>query len=408
MSHIKILENIRRARSAQDLARIVTRIQTNLKKHNQVLLNLSRLPSTAASAPKAGTTIKISRRDPTNAIKVTKTRKPGEKVVLNIKRKDAINKHNQVIQSLHENIQELDNIEQFLKHTFPKAANKDAVLRALSKLRDEAVVTIQAANNRIVEEANAHAPEEFKRQSQLLFDYVVKLFPQYKRNITRDVHISQQPDGVHFNTYVIVDKLRDDKGFEYNYCIVLTAVVADEQMHLFLTTLPEYKIPGAFTIGEEVKDFTAIKKRLGELLAHDKFHTTLEPQSLPVAENELAYLGFNRIPYVIKTSMPDKETLRVWLKGQDKAQALTVAVQVRQLLQYTLKTLKKTVTIINSPVKGIDGKMYMDFTTSSVTSGHKQTDKHLTLQRENITALKDILKLQPEQMQKMLTFLRTI
>jgi hypothetical protein len=144
-----------------------------------------------------------------------------------------------------------------------------------------------------------------------------------------------------FHCYTIIDKLKNSTQFEFEeYCVVLTGMIdRNGTMRYFLNALPDFKTPGKFPIGQEIRTDTELEHRMSMLLAHNDIITELERKPMPLTTKTAKEKGFHSIDGVTAVHVVD-DTLRVTV--QKGAKVDVIKAEVRSLLQSILGRRNKS------------------------------------------------------------------
>jgi hypothetical protein len=112
-------------------------------------------------------------------------------------------------------------------------------------------------------------------------------------------------------------------------------------IHYFLNALPDFKAPGKFNIGQEVRDDDEMFNRMSMLLAHNDVITELERKPMPLTTKSAKEKGFHSIDGVSEVHVVD-DTLRVTVLKSKQNKLDEFKVEVRNLLRAVIGRRSKS------------------------------------------------------------------
>ena len=336
---------------------------------------------------KKGNRAVFRKKAPSNGIKIAKYTAPSVDTAEKVQNKIDI------VHDLHENLVELDAAQEKIKHQFRGAKNLKVALAGIQALRDEIQATLTRAYSMIETIAQKHLPEPLSEMNEVLQEYLLENIAENKYEDMREEifvtvkSVTDANEGVvtkgpkkikidinkadfAFHCYVVIDKLQNSGGYEFDeYCVVLTGVVdRNGVMRYFLNALPDFKAPGKFNIGQEVRDDDELTTRMAMLLAHNDVITELERKPMPLTTETAKQKGFHAIEGVEEVHVVD-DSLRVTISKAKSSQADDkhkgrqvdiIKAQVRSLLNAVISRRSKS-KVVPREAKDNKGRVVLVF-----------------------------------------------
>lgn len=340
MSSSKRLDQIKSARSLNDLLEVVSDIAYEYKNSAAVVkrvvagLNTStsaiqRRPS-AKSAP-----AKAAPKKPARAAQVVDTQFDDDEGNITMDMRDQgkaphsgaklsnyvppkgseLQKHVAVINRLHDNARELSSVEAMLKQSFAGNKNLAATLKQVAALKADVIQTVGDAFEALNAIAEKHLPDALSKFIDKVEEHLVKTVPgkSYK-DMERQTYVVPDPEnknGLHFCEYRTLTNFKDKSGATYDmYTFVVTGVVDPQgQIKFHVNCFPDFKRPGRYPLGAEVRDANAANKRIDMLLSHNGFVINHAKQPLPFDADRAGNIGLNTIKGVTDVAVKDDDLL---------------------------------------------------------------------------------------------------
>lgn len=371
------LDAVRRVRSLNDLTEITALVRKDLNNSIQALKNLTPAKRSIRSLAAQRLGFQALAANEEDAIELlpgrfkrisTKGRKskvdalqvkldkfvapPAAKIQKNLK----------IVQELHDNAKELDALEAMLEQTFRSAKNHPAALKAVRALR----VEVDGIVHNALELLNTIAAKHIPDQLQDLRDRVVEyLLDTIDASRYEDIGYSEYvtlPDSntVQFSVYIDLDELKNDRGYVFDeYFIVLTALVdvRTKSMEMYVNSMPDFRVPGKYPLGQAVTSQSNLEQRISMLLAHNDLITTMDRSPMPISGAD-AQAKFGSIKGVIGVEVKD-DSLMVQVAKQDKAANTRIASEVTSLLNGVMR--RKKDSSISWKETTVGGKKYLKF-----------------------------------------------
>lgn len=277
-----------------------------------------------------------------------------------------------VLHDLHENMEELEAAKQKIIQQFSRMSAVKVAVRGIEALYAQVEKDYHHALDLLHSVSKKHLPKEFDAMNQVLIDYLVEQFPD-DQHITREIYttikgvddenesdgvVSKKPTKIKvdlakvdfaFHCYITIHDLKNDAGWVFKeYCMILTGIVSRDseegfgKLRYFLTALPEFRTPGKFLIGQEVRSEEEMLQRAALLLAHNDLIVEMERKPMPLTNDDARKKGFHSIQDVDRVEIID-DTMRVIVaKGKDsRANVERIKGDVQALLHAVVNVGKK-------------------------------------------------------------------
>ena len=232
--------------------------------------------------------------------------------------------NNEVLNQLLENVQELKYAIQLLEQGFEEGPQRDAALKASKLLFKSADDRIAAAFDVLDNLAVRHMPTPMNQIAKAMVKHlsttVVK--GRYK-DVSEYCHVANYgtSGAIIFSFYHVFHELKSDSGFVFDkYYVVLTGIVENRGLRLYINTMPDFKLPGRYPLGTEVSNLTPAKINIyaDEFLAQNDVSVELERQTMPIDKARIKTSGMLKIPGV-KSMYVFDDGFRVSLKPEYSA-----------------------------------------------------------------------------------------
>lgn len=312
------ITKIRNSRSINDLIAVINDIVDDLKSSKKTLSNLMLSTSASKKYDDGEFTIDRTGKNAPRVVKVSlKPSSPSTVKIAGKKLKNfvvpsvsSMASHTKVLQDLYANAIELESIDAMIKQSFSTATNYSRTAGALKALRQEVDRLIDNALTVLNKLASKHIPSEMKALSEQLVEFVLDYVdPKTYSQTTQFLYVAPINGTIQFSFYVSLDDLKDKSGFIYSeYYIVLTGVIDKKGfITYFLNTLPDFKIPGKYDIGENITSEADMLKRIKLLFSVND--VIIEHEKLPIPANtgNLSNYKITSIPGIIKAEVIDNK-----------------------------------------------------------------------------------------------------
>lgn len=296
----KRLDEIKAARSLNDIADIVSDIAYEFKNSSSIVKRLvASLSAEIVLDHHAKTTTKTAVKD--DGYTAPKTAE--------------LKKHVDVIYRLYDNVVELDAAEAMIKQAFAGNKKQAAVLASIKALKADIDDSINDAFAALDSIATNHMPKQMAKMSDGIEAHLIS---SIKASSYKDIHrqvsvVPGQEDktAMQFCEYFGVEALKDSKGYTYDvYYVVLTCVIDKlGNAQFYVNSFPDFKQPGKYPLGKDVKDLRTATKHVDILLSHNDFKTDHERQPLPFDTDRASTMGLARIKGVSAVSVKNDELL---------------------------------------------------------------------------------------------------
>lgn len=395
-----LIERLRKTRSINDVVGVVRQIAQEVRAGSRLLsTSATRKPVDSGEIEIDHTTrtsvkppVRVPVRSPaaTDAslgVKLTKFVAPDPA---------AVKKHSDIIERLHENAQELESAEALVRQAFAKAKNQKQVLSAIHALQEEVNASLAKAFTALDAIANKHLPEEMETLGDSLVAYIIDhINPKYYSNIHKEVYATFDGPTTVFSMYVVINELQASTGFVYDefYVILTGTVTQGGVINYYLNTMPDFKIPGHFPIGKEVKNTTELTLRVSTLIAHNDIASDLERKPMPLDTKRAKSGGMAGIRYVEDVYVLDDSLFIVVEKGRETRKNLVdIQSQVVPLLNQLTKNSRGTKGSVQMKTQVREGKTVMQYIFTP--SGDHKTH---TLNLDRLNDVQDMLDLSPAE-----------
>jgi hypothetical protein len=262
-----------------------------------------------------------------------------------------VTQHTDVINAMYEKVQELDSVEAFLIQAFPEAKGQPAALKAVRALQREVGVAVQKAFGSLAQVAEASIPPEMRSIGNHLNEFLSTfLEADSYESMTETAYVfrtaASKDDPLskatwHYTIYVTIAGLKNSAGYIFeDYNVVLSALIdKTKNAQFYLTTLSDFRIPGKFPIGRQLKSPNDLKTVLTVMLQHNDVINVLNKQAMPLTTEGARTRGFNKINGVKDSTVVD-DTLILKL---NKMKATTS--EINGIISQILPMLKQLVKI---------------------------------------------------------------
>ncbi len=337
-------DSIRRARSVNDLIDVLQDISVEVHKNRKSASTLMKSLSASTKGDEGEIRINRTGVGPTPTKIPLKTEPQNETLGVKLTSFKAppitrIRSAVSLVQSMYDNAQELDSIEALLTHAFSGAKNQERALSAVRSLKKEVDGSIHDALSALNAIAEHHVPTEMQKLNKRLIGFVLdNINPKAYSEITELMYVAPVNNTLEFSLYLCLHSLKDGKGFNYNeFYVVLTGVVEGATIRYFLTTLPDFKVPGKYEIGKPVASEADMVKRIRLLMAANDILVEEERRVVPVARYDLRNAGAHRIEGVADIDVKSDAIYVFSKKGYESLEAReNIFKEVSPLLQRVL------------------------------------------------------------------------
>lgn len=318
----KRLEQIKKARSLNDIMSVIDDIAFEFKNSQAVVGRLINSLSAEISFDTRGT-------------------RPRTKVIdkeFVAPKAAVLQKHVDVVNKLYANVLELDAAEAMVKQAFVGNKKQPGALKAIAELKASVDASINDAFDALQEIANKHLPTGMTKFVDDVTSYIIdSLDAKTYKDVFRQVYVTYDPedkDLLHFSQYIGIEALKTTEGFTFDqYYIVVTGVVDKEgRMTYYINSFPDFKVPGKYPIGKEVANIDAAKKRVSLLLSHNDFAVTADKLPMPIDDERAKTSGLTTLKGVEKVTVLNDElvvTLDTSVATEAATQKILLAVMAR-------------------------------------------------------------------------------
>jgi hypothetical protein len=408
------------ARSVKELLSIIQGIEDGIdkidKSTNKLLSSVSSTKSITISLSNAAREIELG---DIGGRRTRQVKAPAVKTILQkftVPDFSALTKNTETLAQLNQYITELEVAEQVLvgSSQLSDAKASQGALESIRALTEEARTTLHKQLTAMTKIARKTSP----KQHTALTKYCVSVLEEtldkshYTNIDTKTFVYHDKSDpirDVYYQTYIFVNNLTNlaDEVYDH-YAMVLTAVVnvnTGELRH-YLTSMKDQRIPGSFTLGEEVASGQKLKTRIVDLLSVDDFFARGSRRTLPLTTQDLrknvnlggakniGRLGGKALKNVLAVRVQNDEVYVRLAQGlsdaERKASLEDILVALRTVLKMTTTT-KNSISIqeLRSRSKGVT--WFRFYVTDSNKSRYAMTNQKLK-------QLAEALDLSPEQM----------
>jgi len=340
----KRLEQIKSARSLNDLLEVVSDIAYEFKNSSVIVQRIIKSLSASTSstiqrrAGKSAPSVTMDRRPPRDETNKTKlatpvARKAGVKadsefvqdeLVMDMRDENItkptnavtddryippkvadLQKHIAVIHKMYDNAVALDAVEAMLKQTFAGNKKAAAALANIAALKEDHDNTLDDAFEALNVVAEKHLPPKLSSFIDKIEGHLVKIVPGGSyNNMQRQTYVVPDPEDnslMHFCEYRSFQHFKDKSGVVYPlYHFIVTGVINEQgMMTMHVNCFPDFKRPGKYPLGQEVKTVEAAVKRIDLLLTHNNFAVNHLKQPLPFDTDRAKSMGLTTVPGVV-------------------------------------------------------------------------------------------------------------
>jgi hypothetical protein len=376
-SALDTMERIRKARSLNDVVSIVRDIAKNVVAQQK-------------SVTKMGVSLSAGKKIKDETLDIDHTGKKPVRVRVGSKKKKGsaplssgaklegfkappagqVKEHMEVVHQLHDNVKQLEAARALIEQAFSRSAKKDVALKGIDALIKDSTKIVNNAYDMMEEISKKHIPEELEEMNQSLFDFLLEAVPQDKyANIIQGTYVTLRetdssvapagkgPSKLKMNTdfvfscYNVLENLEASDGYFFpKYVLVLTGVVDHRTkegkphsvLRYFLNALPDFREPGKYDLGAEVRDEADMMHRASLLLAHNSVVVPFERKPMPLTDSDVKTKGFHGIPNVARAYVDDDQLCVVVKKGKaNTANIQKIQTEVMSLLTAVIRTPKK-------------------------------------------------------------------
>jgi hypothetical protein len=253
-----------------------------------------------------------------------------------------LKKHVEVLHKLNDNVMELEAAEAMIKQSFAGNKKVPAALKAIKELKQDLDGLLNDAYAALHETGNKHIPTKLATLVDDIVSHLIDVLPVKKYSgITQSMLVVPDPTqaGIfHFCCYIGIENLQNSQGFMYRtYYVMVTGVVnSDGGMHVYLNSLPDFKVPGKYPIGKEISDISSARKRIDILLDHNNFVIDHEKQTLNMDTDRANTAGLPSIKGVASAKVADDELLVILDSGVSERQREKITTEIRARLSSIL------------------------------------------------------------------------
>jgi hypothetical protein len=249
-----------------------------------------------------------------------------------------LQKHVDVIYRMYDGIKELDSALALVKQQFAGSKKQPAALKAITDLRKEIADSINDAFDALNEIAHNHMPDGLdKLVTGIRSNIISTVKPSSYDDVQQDLFVVPDPKDktlLQFCAYIIFEGLTNKSGYKYDkYHVVVTCLINKQgDSHYYINSFPDFKKPGSYPLGKEVRDLKDAKLRVSMLLAHNDFLTDHAKQVLPMTDNDVQTIGLHRLPNVHSASVKGDELIVQLNESISDADRTTAVKDVLALL----------------------------------------------------------------------------
>jgi hypothetical protein len=276
--------------------------------------------------------------------------------------------HLDVVNKLYDNILELEAAEALVKQSFSGHRKQPAALAAIRALREDIDNSLGDAFDALKDIAQKHKPKKFTAFTDAVTGVLIDSLPakSYSKMDVRHTYVA--PDAtdrslMHFCHYICIEGLKNSDGYMYDlYYVIITGVVTKEgAMTYYLNSMPNFKAPGKYPLGKEVKTLEEAKRHLQMLLDHNKFLVDLQKMPLPVTDDRANTSGIKNIKGVNSVKVVEDE-LVVELEPTVKTERVAEGIRLEvQALLNTILGIKKNSTTLQHKFTKRGTKAFLRF-----------------------------------------------
>ncbi len=383
-----IHEQIRSARNVSEIQKFTDKIADSIKQCKHKVFNLSRSASRLVISMAAATpmtddeSIKISH---TGVGPVKRASTPGK---VNISQPTVtpvnavlekfrppklsnVTQHTDVINELHDRSLELDSIEALLIQGFAGSRGQPAALKAIRTLKKSVDSLLQNAFTSLAKVAESSLPKEVRALGDAVTEFLINnLDEKTYDNMTETAYVVRTSENLwHYTIYVGIEGLKNEQGYVFDdYNVVLSAMIDQhKKVHYYLTTLADFRLPGKFPLGKEIKNAGEIKTVLSIMLRHNDVINVLDKHPMPVSPAKSK--SFTKIPGVADATVEDDILiLKLTKKNTPPTAVAEIVKQVIPMLKLLVGNKSRKLDIIWKPIA--PGKVHsLHFILASVLKG---------------------------------------
>lgn len=352
------IDAVRKARSLVDLLSLVDEIKQDIDKNKSIVSNIIKSLSQEISFD-------------------TRDNKPVRVAKWVIPKVSAIKKHQDVLNALYQNAEELDAVVSKLKQAFSGTKAKEA-LSAVLRLREEVDDKLNDAFDALAEIAQKHLPLEFQNFSDLLERYLLNNVAVSSYDESSKLYYVALGDNssISFSCYFGYYGLVDDTGFKHlDFYIVATAIVdKNGNMTKYINAFPEFNIPGSYPVGKEVTTEHSAMQRVDMLLAAHKVAIEHKQLAFPISNQRAQSIGVKTLKGVAEVAVSEDKLVVVLQAGISEKIKQDIVASVIARLRSIVGTTNKVSFKYN--YGKVNGKIAIQFVmTNSNPPGlkHKQS-----------------------------------
>jgi hypothetical protein len=404
------LNAIRESRNVPELMRIITAIGKETKQIIQGACNGSIVVAAAndtdGKGKKKGPVTEVITIDHTGTVDPNSSTDKPSATVKNFKMPNkaslgTLSKEFAVIQKLYNNALDLDSVESMLLHSFVGSKNQPAALKAVRALKAEIDEKVSDSFTHLASVASKHLPPEIQRFANKIKEYIlenvkVKSYSEMFEEVYA-IPAKQSPDDLEFCYYFTLKDLTNEHGYSFGeYNVVLTALVnPGGGVKYFINAIPDFKIPGSYPMGKQVKSGAEALLRLKLLLAHNNVVTEHEKEPMPIDTDRAKTSGLTNIPDVKDASVKDDTLiLKIAKTGPDTVNS--ILTKVIPLLKKVLGLGDNSKVVIQSRLIKPKKELHIVLTPNLP---NRTADKQTKLNVKKLDELRDLLDLSDVEVQ---------
>jgi len=379
----KRTDQIKAARSLNDLAEIVSDIAYEFKNSHAIVKRIIGSLSSTSAAPKK-VAPKVAPKPAAAPARRAQKDEDEDNMVLDSRAdltsetpdtggvKDSgyvapkasdLMTHVSTISRMYDEVRDLNSIEALVKQSYEGSKGKPPLLDKIRALKNEVNNTLGDAFEALADVSEKHVPKRLTHFVDKLTEHLIKTVKAMVKVADKDrsayskldhqSYVVPDPDSknvMHFCEYISFENFRDESGAVYDqYFFVVTGVITEDGvMKFFLNSFPDFKRPGRYPLGAEVKTVEAASKRVNMLLAHNNFATHQRKQPLPFGEDR-AKAMMGRIPGVVNTVVKDDDMVVSYNPKLSAADKMKMATAIRARLFAVVGLPKPTGRVYLTP-----------------------------------------------------------
>jgi len=316
--------------------------------------------------------------------------------------KKAIVKHMDIIGELHDAIKDLESIDATIQQSFRTSKNFQKASAGVKALIKENKEYLTQAYNALEKIANKHIPKNLQNIADNIEEFLISILPKdsYSNILGYNyILLDDKEKTVNYYCYLEITDLKLEKYKLDNFYFILSGIlnIATGEMKIYLSGVPDFKIPGKAPLGINIGTTQDIKLTVRAILASNKIMKEFDKKPLPLPTTKSELRKF-KIPGVTGVEVKN-DSLYVRFDKRKIDYDETIK-QIIPLINLSFNRDKRS-SIAHSPVKRGTESGWIRF---SLTFNPEQKGS-INVQR--LRELADTFDLQESEINKLKYFLLT-